>query len=724
MSDYDAFILPFDSTGRRASNHIPSNYTILTLARPEYQQITLKNGLFYKDDLKVIHLETNTELVEGIDFRLTYQYGAFKTKLEKDVYAAILILNKQLTGNLTIIPHYVGGDFSTISPESIPAIIDDDPTRYTYAYDSVLDTPIEFPVTSHGVHTSEANVGFDDVVVAIKDVESKIEQLNELPPTVEINQVNGLEDELKEKLTNNKYTKIATNELLGVVGNKNRWLHLTVKKPKQTTTVSFTLKSRQGVGEEGLCKLRSTVKSGTVALEGDRSKPLENARADIYRPMNYPGVYSCENSLGGHYYIGPFINEEGEVSLTFFISEVCYSLGIDPDDLNYTKPIEMEFLEEVDIPSTLNEVERELRGVELPIDITDVSGLEEVLKDAKGNVPWKILDTSTNTPEIKACRGGEGGYYVEIEEGIYTIKVPKLTHDDEPVRSGDTFTINTGHRVIDDGAITLTGDSNTRINGLYNLKINTPDTTVKFTAIQRPYGDKEIRDWRITGLTGDYEGKDDEVRIPQIVGKTRVFDTVGEDRFDLNFTGYRWGIDLDDENYHIHINGQTLFRDRDFVISHYGDEIYLIDENGNRSGLKEGEVLSLTVFVLEHVIVNDTPYVEREPISYDSQLKKLREEYYCTIDCSDIDDPLMLRSKGFFYCRFEDDKTLTLKDISSNNNWWVDHEKKVEGTLEDGTLLDWEFISCSFGWLKLIFKKDGEAVYPHTVKIETTLTAD
>lgn len=204
---FDEFYLPFDSTGAAVTNFQSSQHTIIAAGDGHYQQITPRYGLFFREGLVVTHVETNTPLVLGRDFYPSYYARWMYDQYKKDCYAGIVLLNKTLTGNLTVAAHWVGGDFANSLDGLIPALVNEQDVQKVAFWDSILDAPTEFNPITHGVAAVEISTGFDDMVNVLWAINDSIIKLTELDSTVNMNQVNGLAQALLRKLDNDTYTQ-------------------------------------------------------------------------------------------------------------------------------------------------------------------------------------------------------------------------------------------------------------------------------------------------------------------------------------------------------------------------------------------------------------------------------------------------------------------------------------------------------------------------------------
>ena len=132
---FDEFYLPFDSTGAAVTNFQSSQHTIIATGNGQYQQITPRYGIFFRDGLVITHVESNTELVMGRDYYLSYYARWMYDQYKKNCFSAIVLLNKTLVGNLNVSAHWVGGDFSSSLDGLIPALVNEQDVEKVMLWD-------------------------------------------------------------------------------------------------------------------------------------------------------------------------------------------------------------------------------------------------------------------------------------------------------------------------------------------------------------------------------------------------------------------------------------------------------------------------------------------------------------------------------------------------------------------------------------------------------------
>ena len=430
-----------------------------------------------------------------------------KDRYEKDVFGGIVVTNKALVGNLNITAHYVGGDFSDFKDGLIPSITTDDSTGYTYLYDDILDKPTEFPVTSHKVHTSELTTGFDDVTTALWAINDSIVALGGLPPTIDIPQVNGLQDILDRNITNNRYNKLALGELVTAVPDGSNYIHITLELPTTDTDLSVVIDCVHGIDGHYRVHVSGGVIASPVALSGDYSNPITNAQQRLENTNRLRTVYTAINTDGIHIFIGSLGNTSGE-NLSVYLSHCVYTLGIDKEALVYNQPVGLILINDPagnpigSIPgySGVTPVSTKYADNTHKHEMSDINGLSEEFDNLTFTTPYIYVDDPAAIPTIKAL----SGYIFDCENKTYTIDTPEKTRFDKDLIDGDFFSVQIKTTANESFFVLLTPRTNELIMGSslpFGLNNNYSTTTFTLCTID---GQK---DWRITSVVGEVDTK-------------------------------------------------------------------------------------------------------------------------------------------------------------------------------------------------------------------------
>lgn len=140
---------PFDAYGSADECHIKDESHIVTTNDNTYRVIVPELAPFYNIDLSVIHIESELELREGLDYELVYRYRDLTTVTRYSLYGAIAIVNPELKGEFLVSYRTVGGEFVGIKSEVLTYLANTATDPLSVKYDNVEGVPVYFPPKSH-----------------------------------------------------------------------------------------------------------------------------------------------------------------------------------------------------------------------------------------------------------------------------------------------------------------------------------------------------------------------------------------------------------------------------------------------------------------------------------------------------------------------------------------------------------------------------------------------
>lgn len=201
---------PFDPTGSLVSNKITGEQHIITPANhKDYNFIVPKLAPFFANSLAITFRDQNNvtvNLVEGIDWYLSHWFISASRACSAPIYGSISLLNRELSGVITISYQTLGGDWN-INESLIAQILADRlHNPRTTSWDSVSEMPYAFPVIDHEWDLVDM-VGMSGVVEKLQSIS------NALLATGEAGVGNHILD------TNNPHNVTAAQVGLGLVSN-------------------------------------------------------------------------------------------------------------------------------------------------------------------------------------------------------------------------------------------------------------------------------------------------------------------------------------------------------------------------------------------------------------------------------------------------------------------------------------------------------------------------
>ena len=161
----------FDPHARVPANLVTNERHTLTPKNGyTYHYIVPDYAPFYVKDLKVYKLTqlgAKQDLVEGVDYKLGFEFLQAVNSTGIPVYGAISFINRTLTGDVYIEYRTVGGDW-TISANKITEIIAELQYNPVYTtWEQVANIPYQFPPTEHS-HDVKDMTSFQDLLTVLR----------------------------------------------------------------------------------------------------------------------------------------------------------------------------------------------------------------------------------------------------------------------------------------------------------------------------------------------------------------------------------------------------------------------------------------------------------------------------------------------------------------------------------------------------------------------------
>lgn len=165
------FNYPLDLTGRSFTNRVVNEAYKIGLVRG--RMFATKGGPFYGNTCSLYDIDTGRELVPKVDYKLLHYYQEATDRADQPVYAAIQIVNSDVSENVGATLQYVGGEFSW-SYEAIADAIKslEEDGRPVY-WGELVGVPSEWNPTHH-LHDIRNAYGWKSVAFAIARLEDAI----------------------------------------------------------------------------------------------------------------------------------------------------------------------------------------------------------------------------------------------------------------------------------------------------------------------------------------------------------------------------------------------------------------------------------------------------------------------------------------------------------------------------------------------------------------------
>lgn len=164
---------PFDPTGTQSSNKITGEQHIITPVNyKDYSFIVPNLAPFFANSLVMTFVDTDNNtvtLAEGVDYYLSHWFISASRACAKPIYGSISILNRTLTGVLTITYQTLGGDWTLDETQIANILADNLHNPRITSWDSVSEMPYNFPVVDHPWDLVDL-VGMSEVVTSIDGI--------------------------------------------------------------------------------------------------------------------------------------------------------------------------------------------------------------------------------------------------------------------------------------------------------------------------------------------------------------------------------------------------------------------------------------------------------------------------------------------------------------------------------------------------------------------------
>lgn len=175
------YLYPEDITGAAATNKVVNEFKTLNPPKEEldFHWIIPAAAPFFRDTVKLYHTTTGRELIRGSDWAPGHKFVSASYELQNikgGVYASILLMNRDLSGQIELRQYQTLGGNWTLSASKILELLDAksvDPRFVTY--DEVSGKPEVFPPVEHN-HPADDLTGMRELVDATYDIAAAIRE--------------------------------------------------------------------------------------------------------------------------------------------------------------------------------------------------------------------------------------------------------------------------------------------------------------------------------------------------------------------------------------------------------------------------------------------------------------------------------------------------------------------------------------------------------------------
>lgn len=163
------YTYPFDPNGTATTNKVVGErHTITPVNGPDFRFIVPRAAPFFKSSLQLLHVATNTPLLEGIHWAAGHKFDrASNTAPFLAVYGSILILDNTIEGVIELTRYQtLGGEFTINETLALELLANAQLDPRLAKWDNVLNTPTTYDPLLHRHHASEST-GYEDFTATL-----------------------------------------------------------------------------------------------------------------------------------------------------------------------------------------------------------------------------------------------------------------------------------------------------------------------------------------------------------------------------------------------------------------------------------------------------------------------------------------------------------------------------------------------------------------------------
>lgn len=153
MANINDTSYPFDPTGSRPSNLVPDDQQIVSNPNfRDYFFLVPRFAPYFGDSLVVTFWDQNNNsriLTKNVDYYMTHWFISASRACAADVFGSISLLNKQLSGRVSMKYQTVGGDWVQSEADIAEILANKLQNPRITTWEQVVNIPYSFPVIDH-----------------------------------------------------------------------------------------------------------------------------------------------------------------------------------------------------------------------------------------------------------------------------------------------------------------------------------------------------------------------------------------------------------------------------------------------------------------------------------------------------------------------------------------------------------------------------------------------
>ena len=232
----NTYAYPFDPSGSKVSNLIVNEQQVLTPPPlKDFHFIIPKLAPFFKKGLTVHHVDTNRDLVEGIDYVITHRFIGASRATARPIYGSITFYDKTLSGIVSLRYQTIGGEWTLDESKLLQMLQQTNLNPRIITWEQVAEVPKLFPPIDHQWH-------LDDMVGATELRDAILTVADRILETADIR-----EDFRAHKNARNPHGTTKEDMELGQVANHPPATRTQAIEGQNATTVMSPLTTRQAL---------------------------------------------------------------------------------------------------------------------------------------------------------------------------------------------------------------------------------------------------------------------------------------------------------------------------------------------------------------------------------------------------------------------------------------------------------------------------------------------
>lgn len=336
------YTYPFDPTGTASTNKIENETQIITPVNYKDFQFFIPDAApFFKEGFVLTFRDTNGNTVplsEGIDYYFAHHFIAASKACAKQLYGSIALINRALSGVVTLSYQTVGGMWTYDRNYLNELITNIQSNPRVSTWDAIVELPATFPVIDHEYDLVDM-VGMSEVYAKLSEIAVAIATSAPTTPAdlgaYSIAEVDVLIDELYTAIDNLTLSpaslglKFTYQAQPPVSGGTGMYTGIYQVRTNSLIDPQLLVSGGEAIGANNKS---NTFMVNFVTNEGSAlATPQLNVLSLTGNPTDITFGYTTEDINGFDYYVIYMVSANGRAAIT--VMDISNSPGTFPDDV-------------------------------------------------------------------------------------------------------------------------------------------------------------------------------------------------------------------------------------------------------------------------------------------------------------------------------------------------------------------------------------------------------